>query len=258
MKALFRFLGRLIGIHFAPDNHIIPVLRLGRYHRVKGPGFFWIIPLLERALPPVKTSIHVGSFHFAEVLSRDNIPFTVKMTVLFTFDPRTALKSAAAMLVRGGDDLFQTIMKDYADQGLRRLASRFDAEELCGETPMSAIERDLTHYLRVELRNLGLAPLRNGGIIIKEMNAPDKFKRTMLDARRDAIRTARLEAILQLLARYPIGDLIQQAIQAGFVTGLEDLEGRLTVLSSLSPLEGERPPSILDAYRIANQNGKKG
>ena len=67
-----------------------------------------------------------------------------------------------------------------------------------------------------------------------------------------------LKAILNVLARYPVGDLIQQAIQAGFVTGLEDLEGKLTLLSTLSPLEAMRSSSFLDAYRIAGQTGQNG
>ncbi|UCG12375.1 MAG: hypothetical protein JSU72_18065, partial [Deltaproteobacteria bacterium] len=111
MKGLFRVLGLAIGIRFAPDNHVVPVLRLERYHRVEGPGFFRVDPLRERTLPPVKTSIHIGNFAFEEVLSRDNIPFRVTMTVLFTFDPGCVPKSTAAVLVRGGGSLFQMIVK---------------------------------------------------------------------------------------------------------------------------------------------------
>lgn len=250
MKWLMRILGSLVGIHFAPDNHVVPVLRLGRYHRVKGPGFFWINPLIERALPPVKTSIHVGNFVFEEVLSKDNIPFSIKMTVLFTFDPAAAVKSAAAVLVRAGDDLLQIIVKDYTNQGLRRLVAKFDAEELCGQIAMSTIERNLARFLAAEMRALGLAPLKRGGVLIKETIAPEKFKRGLLNAKR-------LEAILQALTRYPVGDLIQQAIQAGFVTGLEDLESNLTLLSTLSPLENVYPPYLRDIHKIATvQNGR--
>ncbi len=241
MKWLIRILGKLVGIHFAPDNHVVPVVRLERYHRVEGPGFFWIIPLLERTLSPVKTSIYVGNFIFEEILTRDNVPFKVKMTVLFTFKPVTALKSAAAVLVRGGEDLLKLIVKDYTSQGLRRLAAKFDAEELGGHIAMSTIERNLGRSLTAEMRALGIAPLKSGGILIKEAVAPEKFKRGVLNARR-------LEAILQALTRYPVGDLIQQAIQAGFVTGLEDLESELTLLSTLSPLERVYPPYPRDIH----------
>ncbi len=251
MKALLKFSGRLLGLHFAPDNHIIPVLRMGLYHRAAGPGFTWVIPLLEQALPPVKTSIHVGNFLFEEVMSRDNVPFEIQMTVLFAFNPTSALKSAAAVLVKGGEDLFKIIVKDYTNQGLRRLAARYQAEDLCGEEPMSTIEWNLTRALTAELRVLGLAPLKSGGVLIKEAIAPAKFKRGILNARR-------LEAILEALAQFPAHNLIEQAIQAGFMSGLEDLEGNLTLLSTMSPLEKVYRPRPGNLGQIAMGDGQNG
>jgi hypothetical protein len=250
MKTLIKVLGQLLGIHFTPDNHVTPILRLGRYDRVKGPGFFWIFPLVERTLSPVKKSLHIGNFVFEEVLSKDNISFRVQMTVLFTFDPASTPKSVAAVLVRGDNHLLWTIVKEYSNQGLRRLASKFEAEELSRGFAMSTIERNLTRFLIAEMRILGITPLKNGGVLIKETIAPEKFKRAMLNAKR-------LEAILRSLAHFPAHPLIEQAIQAEFVTGLEHLEGNLTLLSTLSPLEAVHPRDILDAHRISTQNGRR-
>ncbi|UCG12894.1 MAG: hypothetical protein JSU72_20910, partial [Deltaproteobacteria bacterium] len=91
------------------------------------------------------------------------------------------------------------------------------------------------------------------------MVAPEKFKRAMLDARRDVIRARRLEAFLKVLASYPVEHLIRQAIQAGFVTGLEDLESSdLTLLSTLSPLEETPLPFTFDSHKIPVRSGKNG
>ncbi len=235
MKRLINIFKSLFFFHFAPDNHVSPVLRLGRYHRVDGPGFFWTIPLLEQALSPVKTGLHVGNFSFTETLSQDNIPFTVRMTVLFSFKPQSALKTAAAQLVLEGDDLLQLIVKEYTSQGLRRLTAKFKAEKLSSGEARFSIEQNLARFLLAELRALGLAPLANGGILIKEVVGHDKFRRAMLDAKR-------LDANLQVVTSYhAVGNLIQQAIQAGFVTSLEELDGNLTLLSTLAPLESIHP-----------------
>lgn len=242
MKWLLRVLGNVVGIHFAPDNHVVPVLRWERYHRVRGPGFFWIVPLMERTLPPVKTSLYVGNFVFEEVLSRDNIPFRVQMTLLFTFDPRSAVQNAVATLVRADDKLFLHIVKDYTNQGLRRLAAKFEAEELGRGPAMSIIEQTLTRSLIAEMRALGLVPLRRGGVIIKEIIAPEMFKRAMLNARR-------LESTLRALAPYPARHLVEQAIQAEFVTGLEYLEGDLTLMPIMSPSEAAYLPHALNPYQ---------
>jgi regulator of protease activity HflC (stomatin/prohibitin superfamily) len=102
MKKLLWAIANLFGLYFAPDNYVIPVLRFGRYRRVGGPGFVWTWPVIEQTLPPLKTSLYVGNFVFEEVLSQDNIPFKVHVTVLFIFDPDSAVKNAAAQLVRAG------------------------------------------------------------------------------------------------------------------------------------------------------------
>lgn len=246
MKRLFAFLGGIIGLHFAPDNHVVPVLRLGRYHRVEGPGFFWIMSLIERTLPPVKTSIYVGNFVFEEVLSRDNIPFTIHLTILFTFNPNTADKNAAAVLVRGGDSLLQIIVKDYTNQGLRRLVSRYKADALCAGSTMSSIERTLTHFLRAQMRVLGIAPLKRGGLIIKETIAPEKFKRTMLNVNQQ-------ETTLEVLRSYPVVELVQMLNQVMFVTNLEDHAGNLALLMGLPETMHVFP--MMENGKVKSRNG---
>ena len=46
-------------------------------------------------------------------------------------------------------DTLQDIVKNYASQGLRRLASDYQAEALTGSCAMTHIECDLTHYLQL-------------------------------------------------------------------------------------------------------------
>ena len=243
IQRLCSALGWLIGIYFCPDNYVLPILRLGRYHRVRGPGFVWIIPLVEQVLAPVKTSLHVGDFIFQEVLSRDNIPFRVHMTVLFTFDPASAIKSAAAQLVRGGDQLLQVIVRDFANRRLRRLAATFEAEELSSEVVINNIEEGLVHYLKHEMSILGLAPIqaKYGGIMIKEVVAPDNFKRTMLDVKHD-------EAILGVLRNYPVPELVQLLNQVIFANSLKEGAGQLNLLLGT--------PEALPMLPFIGQNGK--
>lgn len=238
MKRLAQALGKLFGLYFASDNQVVPVLRLGRFHRIRGPGFFWIIPLMDRALPALSTGLRVAQFIFTDVLSHDNIAFKFHLTILFSFDPTLPPKSVTAQLVRVPDETIQAIVKDYANQGLRRLASTFEARELGGKVALSTIEQNLTRFLTGEMRILGIAPLKQGGIIIKETIAPEKFQQAMLNARR-------LETVLQSLAQFPVHGLIGQALQAQFVNNLENIPGDLTLLSTLSPLESMQQPYLL-------------
>jgi regulator of protease activity HflC (stomatin/prohibitin superfamily) len=237
-------LGKTIGMRFTPDSHVTPILRWGRFDRVEGPGHFWLIPFLEETLPIITIGLQVGNFTFDEVLSQDNIPFTLNLTVLFQFDPNLPPPGVLAQIVRLSGPALHAIVKDYASQGLRRLVSAFDATTLCGNTVMSGIERDLSNFLRAQLRILGLVPLRQGGVLIKETIAPDKFKQTMLIAKQH-------QATLQMLANYR-QELIEQAIRVEFITGLEEHKGHLTLFSSL---DGMPLFNALDIHNRGDGNG---
>ncbi|MCB0166097.1 MAG: SPFH domain-containing protein [Anaerolineae bacterium] len=200
-RLLLWFIG-LFGFIFTPDNHVTPVMRLGRYHRIKPPGLSWIVPIIERPLKIVKTGIYVGDFYFTEMLSCDNIPFTIQMTVLFTFRPDAALKNAAAQLVNADENLLKIIVRDYTNQGLRRLVVRYGSEALSNDVTMMLMEKNLAAYLTATLRPLGLAPLKHNGILLKELIAPPQFKHTMYDVKHD-------ESILEVLRSYPVPELVR-------------------------------------------------
>ncbi len=214
------------GIHFAPDNHIVPVLRLGQFHRVEKAGHFWINPFIEKTLPPISIGLQVGSYTFDEVLSQNNIPFSISLTVLFQFDPQLPSQSTLAQIIRLPSRTLQNIVRDYASQGLRRLAAVFNANQLAGRSTMLTMERDLTRHLRAQLHALGLVPLENGGILIKEVIAPIKFKQAMLAVQQHQVT-------LQLLSAYQGDVLVEQAIRAQFLMGIEGHKGDLNLWSSL-------------------------
>jgi hypothetical protein len=231
MKRLLGKLGRTIGIHFAPDNHLVPILRLGRFHRLEGPGFFPIIPLIEEALPPVSFGVQVGNFIFEEVLSQDNIPFTVQMTVLFKFDPREAIPQIAAQLVRVEPYVLQSIVRDYVNQGLRRIASTFRAEEMSSAGARHAIEQNLARYIKGQLKILGLLPI-DDGLLVKEMMAPNKFNQSMVNVKG-------LGATMRELGRYRDVTLMELGTRAAFLNALGDREGDLTFMPPLAMVSGD-------------------
>ena len=215
MTRLFLWFIGWFGFVFTPDNHVTPVMRLGRYSRSKPPGLTWIMPLIERPLKPVKTSIYVGNFYFDEMLSCDNIPFTIQLTVLFTFNPNKAIREAAAQLVKADESLLKTIVRDYTNQGLRRLVVRYGSEALSNDITMMVMETNLAAHLTSAMRALGLAPLKRDGILLKELIAPPRFKNTMFDVKHD-------ESILEILRSYPVPELIRLLNEVILANGLKE------------------------------------
>ncbi|KAA3658035.1 MAG: hypothetical protein DWQ04_26335 [Chloroflexi bacterium] len=237
MHSIINYFGRAVGIQFAPDNHIIPILRWGRFNRVKGPGYFWINRLTEETFPPINVGLQVGNFIFTDVLSKDTISFKIHVTILFQFDPDTALPQVLPQIVKLSPEKWQAIVEDFANQGLRRLVANYDAQELSSGVVMSVIERNLTNLLRSQLRILGLMPLKKDSVLIKETIAAEKFQQTMLNAKQQ-------ETILQLLSKFGRKDLLELAIRSQFLSGLEDHEGDLTLFSSLSDITTFTPAHL--------------
>ncbi len=67
----------LSGIRVLREWERIPVLRLGRYIGLKGPGIFYLIPLIDRAPIKISTRIDTIQFRTESTLTKDNVPVNV-------------------------------------------------------------------------------------------------------------------------------------------------------------------------------------
>ncbi len=67
----------LSGIRIIKEWERIPVLRLGRFVGVRGPGITYVIPLIEKVPQTISTRIRTISFRTEQTLSMDNVPVNV-------------------------------------------------------------------------------------------------------------------------------------------------------------------------------------
>lgn len=68
------------------------VLRLGRFHRVKGPGLFVLLPLIDRVAQTVDLRIRVTDFAAQETLTGDSVTVTVDALCFWlVWDPEKAV-----------------------------------------------------------------------------------------------------------------------------------------------------------------------
>ena len=168
-------------------------------------------------------------------MSKDNIPFNISLTILYKFDPIDSPDHIIAQFAIAPDQVLENIVKDYGSRGLRRLAARYRAETLCGERPMSRIENSLNAYLNSELEILGIQLLKEGSVLIREALPPEKFRHTMLSLN---VHQATLR-VLASFDKYPA--LIKQALQAEFISNLENLDNNFMFVSNMEALdEGQK------------------
>lgn len=72
-----------VAVIAGPSVQVVPhwdkalVLRLGRFHKVKGPGLFLLAPLIDRCAAVVDTRIRVTDFSAERILTRDTVPIHV-------------------------------------------------------------------------------------------------------------------------------------------------------------------------------------
>jgi regulator of protease activity HflC (stomatin/prohibitin superfamily) len=81
----------LSGIRIADQYVRGVVFRLGRYHSTKGPGLYWIIPLIEWQRR-VDLRLNTAAVEQQETITKDNVPIKVNAVVWYRIvNPMTAV-----------------------------------------------------------------------------------------------------------------------------------------------------------------------
>jgi regulator of protease activity HflC (stomatin/prohibitin superfamily) len=80
------------GVRVAQQWERILVLRLGKYQRMRGPGFFWVVPIINTTPYTIDLRLVTYDVPKQKSLSKDNIPVTVDAIVYYRVaDPEAAV-----------------------------------------------------------------------------------------------------------------------------------------------------------------------
>ncbi len=95
IPALALFFAALIiafSVRKADEWERVIILRLGKFRKVKGPGLFFVIPLIDRAAESVDIRIRVTDFSAQETLTKDSVTVTVDAICFWlVWDPQKAV-----------------------------------------------------------------------------------------------------------------------------------------------------------------------
>ena len=81
----------IAGLRIANQYERAVVFRLGRYSSTKGPGLYWIIPLIEWQ-QKVDMRVNTAAVEDQETITKDNVPIKVNTIVWYRIvDPRAAM-----------------------------------------------------------------------------------------------------------------------------------------------------------------------
>jgi len=126
----------VLSLKIAPQWEKVIVLRWGKFHRITGPGLFWLIPIVDRAAYWIDHRVMVTPFKAERTLTRDTVPIDVDAVLFWVVldaqkaalaveDFRQAISWAAQTALRDilGTNVLSDILvgRQRLDEDLRHL-----------------------------------------------------------------------------------------------------------------------------------------
>jgi regulator of protease activity HflC (stomatin/prohibitin superfamily) len=158
------------------------VLRLGHFHSVRGPGFFGIVPIIDRVARVIDMRVRTTAFYGESMLTRDTVPVDVDAIAFWrVWDARKAMlevESYYQAIVLA----VQTALRDIV--GLHSLAEILSEREKIGATLQKVLEEKMQAW-----------GMTVGSIEIRDILIPDTLK-DALSKQAQAERERQSRAIL--------------------------------------------------------------
>jgi regulator of protease activity HflC (stomatin/prohibitin superfamily) len=153
------------GVQLAAQWERGVVFRLGRYESMKGPGLFFIIPLVDQ-VKLVDTRIRAMDIPAQQMITKDNVPVKINGVIFFKVD------QPADALIKVQD--YRYAISQYAQTALRDVIGQMSLDQLLSEREQiakmieTAVEKDTVGW-----------GLEVTGINIQDVDMPEELKKMM-------------------------------------------------------------------------------
>ena len=178
--------GALVGVYCLLSIKVVrqwekvAVLRLGRYVGLRGPGLFWIIPIVDTLTPYVDQRIRVTSVSAESTLTRDTVPTNVDAIVFWL------VWSAEKSLLEVAD--FADAIALSAQTALRETIGRHELAQMISER--ETLGRELQRVLDEKTTTWGITVQ---SVEIRDVRIPQPLEDAMSrEAQADRERRARI------------------------------------------------------------------
>jgi regulator of protease activity HflC (stomatin/prohibitin superfamily) len=141
------------------------VFRLGKFHTIKGPGLFMVIPLIDQ-IRMVDTRVLAVNIPKQQVITRDNVPVTIDGVLFF----RVANAAEAIIMVQD----YRYVISQYAQTSLRDVIGQMTLDQLL--TEREEIAKSIEHHVEQDTKGWGLEVT---GLRIQDVDMPEELKKMM-------------------------------------------------------------------------------
>jgi len=221
------------------------IFRLGRLIGAKGPGLFFLIPIVDRM---TKVSLRTANFDVQpqEVITKDNVPVKVNAVIYFrVMDPSKAIISV---------ENYRFATLQIAQTTLRGVLGEIELDELLSER--EKLNERLQTIIDEQTDPWGI---KVSVVEVKEIELPDSMKRAM--ARQAEVERERRAKVINAQGEYQAAEKLSQAakIISEFPQALQ-----LRYLQTLSDIATEQnstivfplPINLLEAFNFSKIIGE--
>lgn len=185
---LLRFLlgvGQWAGFAFVPAGHVQVIYRMGLYKGVKGPGLIRYDSFLSEKLGPlVFIGMETLEHTFANLITRDHLTITLKVSAALRYDPNDA-PARAPQLTRLPQSQRMDVVKDFLHSALLAVVNRYTAEQLTQYTLRARVQHEVSGLLAADVRFLGFTVVEPERVRILDVRLPERItERHELNAQR--------------------------------------------------------------------------
>ena len=141
------------------------VFRHGKYHSIRGPGLFLIVPLVDQ-VRMIDIRIRATDIPAQQVITKDNVPVTINGVFFFKVD------NVADAVIKVQD--FRYAISQYAQTSLRDVIGQMTLDQLLVEREQ--IGKAIEANVEKDIEGWGLEVT---GIRIQDINMPEELKKMM-------------------------------------------------------------------------------
>jgi len=141
------------------------VFRLGKYHSIKGPGLFMVVPLIDQ-IRMVDTRVLAVNISRQQVITRDNVPVTIDGVLFFRVD-----KPAEAIIMVQD---YRYMIAQYAQTSLRDVIGQMTLDQVL--TEREEIAKAIEKHVEKDTKGWGLEVT---GLRIQDIDMPEELKKMM-------------------------------------------------------------------------------
>jgi regulator of protease activity HflC (stomatin/prohibitin superfamily) len=141
------------------------VFRLGKFHAIKGPGLFTIVPLVDQ-LRMVDTRVLAVNIPKQQVITRDNVPVTIDGVLFFR------VENAAEAIIMVQD--YRYMIAQYSQTSLRDVIGQLTLDQLL--TEREQIAKSIEQHVEKDTKGWGLEVT---GLRIQDVDMPEELKKMM-------------------------------------------------------------------------------